>query len=48
MQNGNPYEGSWDELFANGISSITVSWHPHFANRPGPRADRLRLGSTNG
>jgi hypothetical protein len=25
VQNGNPYEGSWDELFANGISSITVS-----------------------
>ncbi len=25
VQNGNPYERSWDELFANGISSITVS-----------------------
>lgn len=25
VQNGNLYEGSRDELFANGISSITVS-----------------------
>jgi hypothetical protein len=25
VQNGSPHQGSWDELYANGISSITVS-----------------------
>ena len=25
VQNGSPHVGSWDELYANGISSITVS-----------------------
>lgn len=25
VQNGKPFSGSWNELYANGISSITVS-----------------------